>query len=86
MDEISNKTLAFLLVGAIVISLGGTLISMNKLSDMAAATGLISSDKTNGTVTLNVTTSIAINVTDDAINLGQLDFGETGTRDRKSVV
>ena len=32
MDEISNKTLAILLIGAIVISLGGTLISLNRLA------------------------------------------------------
>jgi len=32
MEEISNKTLAILLIGAIVISLGGTLISLNRLA------------------------------------------------------
>ncbi len=81
MDEISNKTLAFLLIGAIVISLGGTLISMNKLKDIASATGLITSDKTNGTITLTVNQSVAINVTDDTIALGTIDFGGTATSD-----
>ncbi len=32
MDDISNKTLAILLIGAMVVSLGGTMLSLNRLS------------------------------------------------------
>ena len=34
MAEISNKTLALLLVAAIVVSLGGLLVTLNRLSSL----------------------------------------------------
>jgi hypothetical protein len=51
--ELSNKSLALLLVAAIVISLGGTLISLNKLSQQGL-TGLAA-----GTVVLNVSENMS---------------------------
>ncbi len=36
-DEISNKTLAMLLVAAIVVSLGGTLVSLNRLGEVGVS-------------------------------------------------
>ena len=50
MDEISNKTLAILLIGAIVISLGGTLISLNKLTNVKipGITGFAVNESTEG--------------------------------------
>lgn len=70
MDE-TNKTLALLLVAAIIVSLGGTIISLNKLGEMelAGITGFASTNDT-GTVTLSVTDSTQI-----AFTTTTLDFG-----------
>ncbi len=70
MDEISNKTLAILLIGAIVISLGGTLISLNRLARIRipTITGLATTDE--ATVTLEITGLAEVNFTTAAINWG----------------
>ncbi|MCX6709770.1 MAG: hypothetical protein NTV63_02325, partial [Candidatus Woesearchaeota archaeon] len=67
MDDISNNTLATLLVIAIIVSIGGTLISINKLSGMGAPglTGFA----TTGKVNLTVQTTSGISVTQE------IDFG-----------
>jgi hypothetical protein len=54
--ELSNKSLALLLVAAIVISLGGTLISLNRLSQQGL-TGLAA-----GTVVLNVSENMSCTI------------------------
>jgi hypothetical protein len=61
--EFSNKTLALLLVGAIVFSLGGTLIGLNKFRE--GATGFA----TTAQVNLSVTQSSTCNV-DWGVNFG----------------
>jgi len=55
-DEITNKTLAFLLVGAILVSLFGTFISLSRLNQISDL-GLfgITGRATSGTVDLTVT-------------------------------
>jgi len=70
-NEISNKTLAFLLIGAIVVSLFGTFVSLNKLNKISdyglgGITGLITD---SGTVTLDVSGLESFNVYTD------VDFG-----------
>ena len=57
--DMSNKSLALLLVAAIVISLGGTMIVLNQISDYRI-TGLATS---MGNVTLEVSSSAACRVT-----------------------
>ena len=54
--DLSNKSLALLLVAAIIISLGGTMISLNKLNEMGV-TGLVP-----GQVTLAITSNMSCNV------------------------
>jgi hypothetical protein len=56
MDEISNKTLAILLLGAIVISLGGTLISLNKLGKIReqGVTGFAGTNTSRGNISLTI--------------------------------
>jgi len=54
--ELSNKSLALLLVAAIVISLGGTLISLNRLNQ-EGFTGLAA-----GTVVLNVSENMSCTI------------------------
>jgi len=71
MDEISNKTLAILLVGAIVISLGGTLISLNKLAGVKIPkiTGFATSEK-DATVELQIASTVEVRWTINSINWG----------------
>jgi len=70
MDEISNKTLAILLIGAIIISLGGTLISLNRLARVRipSITGFGSTDTAG--VNLTISTLAEVNWTTDSINWG----------------
>jgi hypothetical protein len=53
--DMSNKSLALLLVAAIVISLGGTLISLNKLAQVGV--GGITGQSVGGYVNLSITTT-----------------------------
>ncbi len=69
MEEISNKTLAILLISAIVVSLGGTLISLNRLASIRSPiTGLATGD--TATVDLNIAALAQVNFTTDTINWG----------------
>ena len=69
MNKISNKTIVLLLALAIVISLGGTFISLNKLSKLGVPliTGMGSSG--SGRVNLSIEQAISIKV------LGNVSFG-----------
>lgn len=69
MDEVSNKTLAILLIAAIVISLGGTLISLNRLAKIRIPiiTGLAIDE---ATVALQIQAFAEVNWTTAAINWG----------------
>ena len=71
MDEISNKTLAILLIGAIVISLGGTLISLNRLArvKIPGITGFYGLPE-EAIVQLNIQNLVQVNFTTDTINWG----------------
>ena len=71
MDEISNRTLAILLVGAIVISLGGTLISLNKLAAVktVSLTGFATNVST-GKVNLTIASVTWINFTQKFCQMG----------------
>ncbi len=67
--DISNKTLGLLLVAAIVFSIGGTIVSLNKL-DGFSTTGFATTNITNGTVTLSVAEALSIVLDDAAIDFG----------------
>jgi len=67
MSDASNKALVYLLIIAIVVSFGGTLISLNKLSKISQTTGYAVS---GGTVNVTVDVSYIVNVTDRAIDFG----------------
>jgi hypothetical protein len=64
--DLSNKTLGLLLVAAIVISIGGTIISLNRL-DAVSTTGLVTQ---NGTVVLTVDDLLSITLADNIIDFG----------------
>jgi len=74
MAEVSNKTLATLLIAAIVISLGGTLISLNKLGkvQVGVMAGITGKATDTGMVNVTIIEDLTINVSDT--NQG-IDFG-----------
>ena len=71
-DEISNKTLAFLLVVAIAISLGGTFVSMNRLNTLMNLPGVTGFATANSTGTANVTITASASI---RFAVNNLDFG-----------
>ncbi len=63
MEQISNKTLAILLVMAIVISLTGTVISLNKIGRIRIANPEATGAATTGTGAVNLTISMTAAIT-----------------------
>jgi hypothetical protein len=72
--SVSNKTLAIMLLAAIVVSLGGTFISLNRLGGMSPTGYSIAPE---GIVNLTINSSLSI--TTDDINL--IDFGTCDLQD-----
>lgn len=72
--DISNKSLAFLLVAAMVLSLGGTIMSLNKLGDIGV-TGMATGTDA-GTANLSINGSVTITFT-----VSNVDFGAGYTND-----
>ncbi|MBN2422997.1 hypothetical protein JXB41_07260 [Candidatus Woesearchaeota archaeon] len=72
MEDISNRTLATLLIAAIVISLGGTIISLNRLARIsgAGALPLVGRATDGGMVNVTIMSSLSIYLSDDAIDFG----------------
>jgi len=70
MQEISNQTLALLLIIALVISLGGTLLSLQKMGQPIAITGLAGSNVTRGNFTLTVSDVTWINFSRKSCSFG----------------
>lgn len=72
MSEVNNRTLAALLVVAIVVSLGGTFISLNKLGSSNGGVLTLTAFGTveNGTINVSVTRELSITLTDASIDLG----------------
>ncbi|PIN85946.1 hypothetical protein COV19_07050 [Candidatus Woesearchaeota archaeon CG10_big_fil_rev_8_21_14_0_10_44_13] len=68
MNELSNRTLALLLVFAIVFSLGGTLLALGKMGKLRI-TGMVT-NVTEGNVNATVTSRVALNLT-----VASVDFG-----------
>jgi hypothetical protein len=67
--DLSNKTLAFLLVVAIVISLGGTIISLNKLNQLGV-TGQVTNSNDTGIVQFSLQSNVMITFAVDTIDFG----------------
>ncbi len=70
--ENTNKTLALLLVAAIVVSLGGTMISLEKLGQIST-TGKAT---TTGTSTINISSTYIVDLTDTTIDFGDGSLAE----------
>jgi hypothetical protein len=72
MMEISNKTLAWLVVATIIASMAGTIISLNKINN--SLTGYATSNTTgNVTVTIASTTSLTFAIGSLALGSGAID-------------
>ncbi|MBW2984586.1 hypothetical protein KY361_05695 [Candidatus Woesearchaeota archaeon] len=70
MGEVSNKSLATLLVVAIVVSLGGTFISLNRLSSLGRVP-LITGFQTTGEVNVSITEVTTISAPEAIIWFGE---------------
>ena len=71
MEEISNKTIAALLVVAMVLSLSGTFFSLNKLNMLQkGVTGYATTDTATATLQLQEVTSIVFQTGHDAVDWG----------------
>ena len=66
--EDTNKTLALLLVAAIVVSLGGTIISLDRIGQLSI-TGFATSNQT-GIVQFNITSATTLTLTQSTIDFG----------------
>ncbi len=72
MVDISNKTMALLLVAAMFVSLGGTMVTLNSIG--SGITGYAPSDA--GTANITIASDISIEFT-----TAQIDFGSGFTND-----
>jgi hypothetical protein len=70
VDEISNKTLAVLLIVAIALSLGGTLVSLNRLSSVMNNPGITGYAAGTGIANVSVTSNAAIRFSVSVLNFG----------------
>ena len=75
-NEKLNQGLVVMLVAAIVVSIGSTLISLNKLSMIGGITGFATTDV--GTVTFQVNESTSITLTDDSVDFGTCVLNNSG--------
>jgi len=71
-DKISNRTLALLLVAAIVVSLGGTLISLDRLRQVSMPGTPVKGMVTTGTITATIQEHTQLNFTDNIVNWGTI--------------
>jgi len=70
MEELTNRTLSILLVAAIVISLGGTLISLNRIYQIQYAGGISGRATDTASMSLDLQALAEVNFTTDTINWG----------------
>ena len=67
MNNISNRTLVYLLVIAIVVSLTGTLISLSKLGELSV-TGFSTGANSTGEVSVTINSSCSVTMSGSNIN------------------
>ncbi len=75
-DEISNKTLAILVVAAIVVTLGGTMLVLRQ-GPSVTLTGLYTTQQ--GTAAFNVSEVVSIKINQNSINFGEGYVNESDT-------
>lgn len=83
MKEVSNSTIALLVVLTIVVSVFGTMLSITRLSEVGI-TGMLSNNATAvGAANLTVPASAFINLSDSLVELGSINPDFTNTSDDK---
>ncbi|MBD3163713.1 hypothetical protein GF323_00770 [Candidatus Woesearchaeota archaeon] len=75
MREISNSTLALMVVAAIIVSVFGTFMSLSKLNQLSGPTGFATSE--TGKANLTVSSTASISLVDDLIEMGTMDHNQT---------
>lgn len=75
--SVSNKTLSILLLAAIVVSLGGTFVSLNRLGAISTTARL--TDEAGGTVGVTINETLSITTDTDTISFGTCTLGDGGT-------
>jgi hypothetical protein len=75
--EISNKTLAWLVIAAIVVSVFGTTLSLQRLNKTSLANGYATSNVT-GTASVDVSQSVVLRYTTNAVNFGSGAINSSG--------
>jgi hypothetical protein len=75
--EISNKTLAWLVIAAIVVSVFGTTLSLQRLNKTSLASGYASSNAT-GTASVDVSQSVVLRYAVNAVNFGSGAINSSG--------
>ncbi len=84
MTDISNKTLALLMVAAVVVSLGGLFVSLDRLSKLGGAgtegaNGVTGFAIALGRANVTITSSATITMSDSSINFGACTLPSVGT-------
>lgn len=82
MEDISNKTLAILLIAAMVVSLGGTILSLNRLSVFRTPAQQITgygagTGTANLSITQDTTIEVFVNIIDFGSGIVNVSFGCT---------
>jgi len=78
MADLSNKALALLLLVAIVVSIGGTMVSLNRLSALQAATGFVVQTSDTGNTNFTIGTQLSIRFLQSTTNFGTGYVNVTG--------
>jgi hypothetical protein len=76
--ELTNKTLAMFLVAAIVVSLAGTIISLNKLGTLSTTGYATDTDTATASVQVNTTTSIIFTTATIDFSSGSVNTSTAG--------
>ncbi len=77
MDEESlNRSFVVLLIAAIVVSIGSTVINLSSLQRIGGITGF--AQTAQGTVTFSVNESVSITLDDDTIDFGECVLNNSG--------
>ena len=76
--EITNKTLAVFLVVAVVISVGGTILSLDRIGNLRIQTTGFATSSTQGNATINVTSQTSIRFSINSVDFGAGSVNTTG--------
>ena len=85
MNDISNRTLAILLITAIVVSLGASVYTINVLPGLTGITGRASTGSGNVTLAVSTTVSIVMNADEVDFGSGYVNTSKAGCADNATL-